>query len=241
MEGERRKRSRGEIGYKYVASTVDGFVQQLAVCYMRDGYHHYVMGYVREGKDPEATDKRILEKYRIPMSKGQRYRLRELGHTSLHYLRHGRTFVIVARKPKEVDNDEAVDGHPFWREEAANIRRVKLCPIKYQGYSVSSRKDQFGKEHPSVRIAEDRFRELKAYFVGIAAKRREGDLVAELNDLPFARYAPVRDQLYEILRAVNKVRKGAGLKLLEHKFIKTSRPILRPFEEVESGGLVQGL
>ena len=42
--------------YRCVASTVDGFLQQLAVAYITHGYWFYVVGEIPEGKDPVTVD-----------------------------------------------------------------------------------------------------------------------------------------------------------------------------------------
>src|SRR5262245_52026814 len=45
----------GEWGYRYEAATVEGFVQQLAVSYLKNRYWHYVRGEVPAGKDPRGV------------------------------------------------------------------------------------------------------------------------------------------------------------------------------------------
>src|SRR3954451_392996 len=71
--------------YRYEATTVSGFIQQLAVSYLANGYFFYVMGHIPEGKDPCATDKRIIDKYGIAVSKFIRYRRKENGRANLQY------------------------------------------------------------------------------------------------------------------------------------------------------------
>src|SRR5262245_7242137 len=55
--------------YPYLTFSMGGFVQQVAVCYLRDGYWFYVQGRVRPGKDPLEVDRQILERYRPDGSK----------------------------------------------------------------------------------------------------------------------------------------------------------------------------
>lgn len=43
------------IPYRFEASTIEGFVQQVAVQYFGRGYWFYVSGIVPEGKDPQAV------------------------------------------------------------------------------------------------------------------------------------------------------------------------------------------
>lgn len=72
--------------YRCEATTVGGSIQQLAVCYVRNRYHFYVMGHVREGKDPRAIDEKIITKYRIDISKAERHRRKLAGTANLQYL-----------------------------------------------------------------------------------------------------------------------------------------------------------
>ena len=41
--------------YRFEASTIEGFVQQVVVQYVACGYWFYVSGIVPEGKDPQAV------------------------------------------------------------------------------------------------------------------------------------------------------------------------------------------
>ncbi len=49
--------------YRCVATSLEGFIQQLAVAYIAHGYFFYVSAFVPEGKNPEAIDKKLLDKY----------------------------------------------------------------------------------------------------------------------------------------------------------------------------------
>ena len=41
--------------YRSEATSVEGFVQQIACCYLRHGYWFYVTGVVPERKDPRRS------------------------------------------------------------------------------------------------------------------------------------------------------------------------------------------
>jgi hypothetical protein len=56
----------------------------------------------------------------------------------------------------------------------------------------------------------------------------------EFSKLPFEPYAPVRQQLLIILRAVNRARKAAGLEPVPWTCIRLKRRIYRPFESGEA-------
>ena len=77
--------------YRYEATSVAGVLQQLAACHLRDGYHFYVSGEVREGRDPFEIDRAILGRYEVAISKYQRHRRKKRGLANLHYLRCNRS------------------------------------------------------------------------------------------------------------------------------------------------------
>ena len=84
--------------YRAEATSVEGFVQQIACCYLRHGYWFYVTGHVPAGKDPRAIDRKLIAKYGIGVSESTRARRKRLGRANLQYLRHDRRFVILATK-----------------------------------------------------------------------------------------------------------------------------------------------
>ena len=54
--------------YRCVATSPEGLVQQVAVCYLRHGYWWYVAGRIPKGKDPETVDHKLIEKYDIDLT-----------------------------------------------------------------------------------------------------------------------------------------------------------------------------
>src|SRR5262249_30215594 len=58
-----------EMRYHCEATSIPGFVQQLAVCYLRHGYYFYVSGCIPAGKDPCDVDRKLIERYGIDLSK----------------------------------------------------------------------------------------------------------------------------------------------------------------------------
>ena len=61
---------------------------------MANGYWFYVSGWIPLNKDPEAVDRKLIERYGIDISKWGRARRKRVGFANLHCLRHGRTFVL---------------------------------------------------------------------------------------------------------------------------------------------------
>ena len=121
--------------------------------------------------------------------------------------------------------------HPFFAGEDG-FKDARDEPIRFGGYSVSVKRGAVdGRWHPSVRIHPESYRELRAYFVDRATHRTVEALSHELRRIPFEPYAPVRRQLLNILRAVNRARKTAGLEVVPSSALRLSRKGVRPFED----------
>lgn len=227
--------------YRCVAGSVAGFVQQLASSYLPHGYWFYVSGMIPFAKDPRDVDAKLIAKYGICVSRTSRARRKAVGIANVHYLRYDRRFVLLATH----------GFHPFYDEEAQSIRDVRRVPIRIEGYSISVAKGDFRrKEHPDkppvrdgrwrarVQIDREWYKGLKAYFLDIAPHRTAEALASELLSLPFEPYAPVRQQLLNLWRHINRRRQAANLEPVSITAIRLRRRIVRPFEpvsETESG------
>jgi hypothetical protein len=205
--------------YRCEATSVAGFVQQLAVSYIGRGYFFYVRGEIPEKKDPRIIDENIIEKYGIAIGKTARARRKASGFANIQYLRYERSFLLLATHGQ----------HPFFDKEGSLIRDAREYPVKFAGYAVS-----FRNGHPHVRIEQRQFLELKAYFADIAVHRRAATIEVIITTLPFEPYAPVRSQLCGILREVNRRRRIAGYECLAASCIRVRRRIVRPFEQTDS-------
>ena len=201
--------------YRCEATSVAGFIQQLAVGYVARGYVFYVVGQVPEGKDPRLLDEKLIRKYGILASKGARARRKALGFANVQYLRFKDRFVLLATPGK----------HDFFIEEAGQVEDAREIPIKLFGYAVSYRNG-----HPHVRIEQERYLELKAWFTDKSVHRKRESIERELQSLGFEPYAAVRSQLNCILRHVNRKRKTAQFEPVPSSCIRTRRRIVRPFE-----------
>src|SRR5262245_62039497 len=100
--------------YRCNATSLVGFIQQLAVCYLGRGYWHYVTGRVPEGKAAEEIDRKLIQKYGVAVNKWTRSRRKRRRlvaglppKASMQYIRHEDFFVLLA-----------TDGeHKFFGEE----------------------------------------------------------------------------------------------------------------------------
>ncbi len=209
------------MNYQYLAASPNAFVQQLAVGYVSHGYRFYVTGIVPNNKNAVLVDHKLIEKYNIAMSKWSRARRKERGLANVHYLRHYQFFVLIATK----------GAHYFFDQEGPVVRDIRYEPIKYAGYSISYKRGVDRKWHASVRINPVQYKHVKSYFMDIAARRSVEQISKELGRLPFEPYAPVRRQMLNVHRAINRKRKKAGLVPVPITVLRLRRKIVRPFEE----------
>ncbi|MEK6700852.1 MAG: hypothetical protein AABZ53_01190 [Planctomycetota bacterium] len=200
--------------YRCEAASVAGFIQQLAVSYVRHGYWFYVTGVVPAEKDPRGIDAKLVQLYDIDVTKWARAWRKALGQASMQYLRYNRFFILMATHGE----------HAFFDRERDAVRDCRRVPIKFFGYSVSHRGG-----HPCVRIEQAEYLRVKAYFEDLATRRTSEQLGAELGAIGWIPYAPVRRQLFMLLRAVNNKRRAAGLGAVSHLWLDFERRIVAPF------------
>lgn len=193
-------------------------MQQLALSYVGHGYWFYVTGVVPERKDPRRVDEKLLEQYDAGISKWARARRKRAGLANVHYMRHERFFVLIASRGE----------HRFFQDEP-NHKDIRRDPIRFGGYSIGYRRGVDRRWHPSVRIHPEEYRKLKGYLLGIACHRSVEKLTAEFRQIRFVRYAPVRRQLLNLHRAVNRLRKAADFEPVPVSALPLRRRVVRPF------------
>jgi hypothetical protein len=203
------------IMYRCEATSVEGFVQQVAVSYVGHGYWFYVSGTIPEHKNPRAVDAKLIERYGVDISKWARARRKRAGLANMQYIRHERFFLLLATAGE----------HIFFQEEAENIRDVRRIPVRFAGYSVSYRGG-----HPHVRIDREAYNLMKAYLLETAMGNSAETLANAFRGIPFAPYAPVRRQMLNIHRAVNRVRKTASLGDVPMDGLRLRRSAIRVFD-----------
>lgn len=209
--------------YQYLCTSENGFVQQLAVAYVNHGYWFYVTGIVPQNKNALLVDSKLLEKYNVAISKWARARRKRQGLANVHYLRHRQFFVLIATKGR----------HEFFEQEGDAIKDIRREPIVYAGYSIGYRRGVDRKYHASVRIQPKQYNLLKSHLLEVATRRSADEISQCLRGLPVEPYAPVRRQMLNILRAVNRQRQNAGLEPLAMEALRLRRRILRPFVDEE--------
>ncbi len=212
--------------YRAEATSITGFVQQIACCYLRHGYWFYVTGRIPHDKDPRTIDAKLIAKYGIDVSESTRSRRKRAGVANLQYLRHDRFFVVLATKGE----------HRFFADESQIIRDIRRVPLKYGGYSISYRRGGRmrdgqcdGRQHAHVCIERRRYLELKAWFLDRATQRPAESFALAFYHVPFEPYAPVRRQLLNLWRGVNHARRAAGLPHIPVEVLPLRRRIVLPF------------
>jgi len=90
--------------------------------------------------------------------------------------------------------------------------------------------------HPSVRIHPESYRHLREYFMDLATKRSAESLAREFRGVPFEPYAPMRRQLLNVLRAVKRKRKAAGVESVSAEALRLSRKGVKPLAGEPAGG-----
>lgn len=220
-----------QVNYKWEASTLEGFVQQLAVGYVARRYFFYVSGRVPERLTPQQHDQRILEKFDVARSKWSRYRRTKRNGpngrplANVQYLRYRDFWVLLA----------TARFHAFFQEHEqvgedgiSRLRQyfdVRKTPIVFGGYSIGHN----GKA--SVRISRRAYQNLKNHFmVAATSNRSTAALEREFQCSPFEAYGGVTRQMFAILRAVNKTRKTAGLPAVPSDCVLVKRCSVKPFE-----------
>jgi len=212
------------MAYQCVATSVAGFVQQLAVAYVANDYFFYVTGNIPPEKDPSKTDVKIQTAYGIAVSKFTRSRRKKSALANVQYLRYRNFFIIIATGGY----------HKFFADESSKLLDIRRHPLSFMGYSIGYRR-AFGRGlcHASVRIHADRYTELKQHLGGIAVQRTTEELCGEFARLPFEPYAPVRNQFFALLRLVNRKRAVAGLERVPVEALRLRRSPVRPFATSE--------
>ncbi len=218
--------------YRCIATSPEGLVQQVAVSYLRHGYWFYVSGRIKPGKNPQAIDSKLIEKYGIAISDRERSRRKRRGIANLQYIRYENWFVIMATEGH----------HRFKQQERNQIRDCRRVPIRFEGYSISYRRSGVmptgggpPKWHASVRIDVETYRDLKAFFLERACHRSVENLAIDFARVPYSRYAPVRRQLLKLLRVVNDARTRIGYEPVPHSALRLRRKIVKPFGEPAIG------
>lgn len=234
----------------------DGLVA-LLVTLVAKGYRYYFTGKIKEGKSPERLDARMIEDYEANLPRWTRERRKRAGKANFRYLRYGQTFFLLATEgeaPKFWSEDRArirdfratplrFSGYSIgfsrggnaklsWEEKVLRTEQWEAFRRGERDTPPSPTKKDM-KWHVRVQIDDDTYAGLKAFFLNMAVHREGGQIAREFQSLSFQPYAPVRDQLRCILRAVNRERAIAGFDRIPLSVLPFTRRIVRAFRADE--------
>ena len=222
--------------YRCEATSLQGFIKQLAVTYVgRSRCFFYVTGSVSPRLSPAEHDRRLIDKYSVDISRFTRSRRKRAGIAPVHYLRYGSFWVLLCGKGKHRFFDShrhfdagAGDRVPMYRDLRKEPLKVWFdCHGERLAYAIS-----YSNDKARVQIERRSYLVLKSYFVDIATKRSTDELIDAFWRIPFEPYGRVIYQLFCIKRAVDRARKVAGLPgPLPNDAIPTRRRPVTVFEQ----------
>lgn len=238
------------------ATNRDGLLA-LLVNLIAKGYRYYFTGSVKAGKDPCAIDTRMIDHYHANLPKWTRERRRRAGKANFRYIRYGETFFLLATEgeapvfwseDRTRIRDLRVTALQFsgysisfrkggnaklsWDEKDARVRQWEDFKAGKAATPPSPTKRDM-KWHVRVQIDDEAYAGLKAYFLNMAVHREGGRIAEEFLALNFQPYAPVRDQLRCILRAVNRERAVAGFDRIPLAILPFTRRIVPAFAKCD--------
>jgi len=225
------------VRYKWEATTLEGFIQQLAVAYVARRYFFYVTGCVPTRLTSAEYDQRLLAKYEVSQSKWSRYRRRQRNGpdgrplANVQYIRYGSFWVLLATSGNHRFFEEhgRTENEPEGKPQFRDVRETPIC---YGGYSIGWR------ERASVRLSATAYRDLKSYFLRLATASPGTKLLEqEFRHFPFEPYGGVIRQVLSIHRAVNRARKTAGLRAVPRDCLRLKRHVVKPFEPIDVAAL----
>jgi hypothetical protein len=235
-----------------------GMVQQL-VTLVAKGYRYYFVGRMKADAEPEAFDRRLRDYYDADLPKWTRERRRSRGEATARYLRHDDWFIVLVtegtaerfwREDKHRARDVrsvpirfrgySISFRPGGYRRVSSEERVWRQAM-WRAYREARAQGEQGhapppaardmKWHVHVRMDDETYAGVKAYFLNIALHRRAEFLASEFGTLGFEPYGPIRTQLRNILRAVNEARRMANYDALPLSVIRFERRIVKAFVE----------
>ena len=219
--------------YRCQEDSAEGVVIMIAASYLRNGSYGYVTGSIPPTKDAETVDRKLVTKYGLGISQWARSSRRKRGLANAQYLRYGRWFILMLTEAHHALRLPTAQGGE--REQLKDCRRQ---PIQFAGYSISYRRsdvasvsDEPHKWRAHVRIDAKTYAALKAHFESIAVHRSCDNLAQEFAAIPYARYAPIRRHLLNLLRLVNQRRKQHNFEPLPDQVLNLLRSHVKVYAD----------
>jgi hypothetical protein len=251
--------------YQWITTSDEGFVRYLVANILPHGYRFYTAGMVKPTTDLAHFDAVMEEKYSYRMSRSARWRRKSattpagkpMNLANVHYVRRGRFYILIATAGSHpffrhnVTEKRDRSGELLLRTK--HFRDAHRDPIFFDGYSIridceggyrpkrlwteSDVPEWDGRPRVRVAIQRDVLQTIRADFLARARSARwpARVLEAEVRRLPYLRYAPVRQQLQSLVRAMNRerARRGFDDRLDPKRCISSYIPPVGPFDQVE--------
>lgn len=224
--------------YKYLATSLCGFIQQVAIAYVGNGkYFYYYKRAIKPGKDATKTDEFWVNDFPAGLSRWAKARRKQKGISNYQYIRFESVYLVLASRG---------DRSEFRKDVGPYLKNCRKEPIRVGGYSISWKPDRtseatlkiLGRTRPEghvcVRLTAEKYKKLKAYALSLALKKSSQDLEWWFWNVEVIPFAPVKRQMRDIFRAVNKKRKCQGLMKLDPWCLKRLRRQVFPFQAPES-------
>lgn len=202
-----------ETNYKVEARDVGTFLGQV-VRYVSSGHYFYIRCVIPDRKDPRAVDAKLIGLYDIARNNWQRKRRYLRDRAGVHYLRCGRLFVVMLTKGRH---------DAFYRDHANQVCDIRRTALKAFGYSIRYTYSQTEhRQRVFVRLDRKTYRELKSHMLSICTWecfRDRERMEREFSRLELEFSSPVYQQVYSVLKAVNRARRRRGFEPIGHQCI----------------------
>jgi len=203
--------------YRSEAVSLGGFIQQISVCYVNRGYYFYVPGHIPEDKSPTDIDTKLIDKYRIDISKAYRSKRKKKGLSNVHYIRFKSDFFLFATTGE----------NEIFEDEKDVICDIRKQPLVFSDYDIRLRDDKL-----RVSIYYPTWHKLSHYFHSIALTTTAKELEKQIYFLPFEPYKGVRSQLLTMVEELNHRRRKASMNpIRKTKAVRFKQFIYRPFDK----------
>jgi len=230
--------ARTRMEYRYLAATADGLVSQV-VRYAATGHTFFFTGRTPAGPAAQQLDRKLIRLYGVDLKPWTRSRRRSDGASSVHYVRFGSRFVLLASAGygpffEHLGEQRARDGTVLKPRQFKDLRRVSL---EYDIYAIRCtipRRERAsrGRHRVLVRLNRTTLAQLKRHFLFSATRHPRGRLEEMFWRLGVYPYRPVLEQLLTLVRAVNRHRRNLGLREIDSsRCVRRRKPPLKVFAE----------
>ena len=202
------------MSYTAVCQSLDEFVYRVAVYGVAKGYLLYASGSIPASKQPEAIDRKLIEKYKTYLNKNQRAYQKRLGRANVLYLRCDAHYLLLATPgthPVFFNGHTDFQGNLLPEHahgEQKNLRDARTTPILIGDYSIASVDG-----HAVVEIRREVYRVLRTSCLEMATKRRRtAELETLLHDtFPHLPFRPIQRQIQALIVDINRQRQRKKL------------------------------